>query len=169
MFELFPLIEETKSTLDIIRDNKAFDKEWFTKAPSKLAIPKWTNSLFQQDLGLFKNAKTVSGNGHFPDGEFPAIKKAILEVIHPDRPQTEAEIADPRLNQQYKTNRHLVEEINSDPPVHLEALKLAILNRSQLISTQYQMALALGWIHKSKHKHHERKRGQPSNLSLIHI
>ncbi len=160
LYDLFPLSHK-KNPMDIIRDTAPkFDPRWFEKGSANTNKLQTFVATLWNKLGLFKQAKYVEGNGTVCEAtEFPALREAILEILHPESTLSAEDAKNPTLKSTFLTNQQLVDAINKDPPEDLNALRLAIIMCSNDIAAAYQQALDNGWIvpiqssSKRRHEH----------------
>ena len=134
--------------MDIIRESaEDFYPRWFEKGSANTNKLQTFVATLWNKLGLFKHAKYVEGNGTVCDAnEFPALREAILEILHPESTLSTEDAKNPTLKAAFLTNQQLVDAINKDPPEDLNALRLAIIMCSNEIAAAYQQALDNGWI-----------------------
>ena len=155
MYELFPIAHHT-SALDVTRlSSGKFDRRWYAHKDFKVQI--YSNQVFGQDLKLFNNGKFAAGNGNAcTDAEFPAIRDAIYDIIHPETTLSAEDMTNSDKVAEFKTNQRLLDDIKSDPPKDLSSLRLALIHCSNAIVKQYQQAHDNGWIPPSKKRPRDR-------------
>ena len=90
--------------------------------------------------------------------EFPALREAILDILHPDATLSAEDAKNATLKAHFLTNQQLVDEIKSDPPEDFNALHLAISLCSDEIASAYQRAKDNGWIVQQGHQKRQRGR-----------
>ena len=98
LYDLFPLSHK-KNPMDIIRDSAPkFDPRWFEKGSANTnKLQTFVTTLWNK-LGLFKQAKYLEGNGQVCEpSEFPALRDAILEILHPDSTLSAEDAKNPTL------------------------------------------------------------------------
>ena len=139
LYDLFPLSHK-KNPMDIIRETALkFDPRWFEKGSANTNKLQTFVATLWNKLGLFKQAKYVEGNGTVCEAsEFPALREAILEILHPESTLSTEDAKNPTLKAVFLTNQQLVDAINKDPPEDLNALRLAIIMCSNDIAASYQ-------------------------------
>jgi hypothetical protein len=115
MYDLFPLSHKT-APLDIIRDMQPeFNRSWFMSVKNN-KCHSCVAKLFY-NLGAFKNAKYLEGNAQVCESaEFPMLKDAILDIVHPEQTLSPEDAKTPSLKAKFLTNQKLFDEIQSDPP-----------------------------------------------------